>query len=426
VEDSIIEVAISSDEWNEICSQLEIHHALFYQLWQMSRPVMDESISTAAVRFDDVGNQVEFAFNPNFWKNLSVYERQFVICHEALHVIFNHGLRAVDAKDSRHCNIAMDVIVNHTLVNNFDFEREKLSIDQDLCWVDTVFKNKENVPADESFEFYYLLLDRKGSAERGDSEGPSNSIDNHDGLPGLGGEEWDKVVEKLNESLSEEEKSSIKDMLEQHTQETSKSRGTTSLGAWRFASTEKVKTKKKWETVIKKWSRKYMKRDEASVEQWARKARRYVLLPDDLILPSEMPEDHWSQDRIQVWFFQDCSGSCYNLKDRFFKAAKSLPKERFDVKMHTFDTQVFEIDMGKPQTKLWGWGGTSFTCLENYIQKYIKVNEVDYPKAVFVITDGYGNHVNPQKPENWYWFLSTSYRYCIPQTSSIFQLKDFE
>ena len=203
-----------------------------------------------------------------------------------------------------------------------------------------------------------------------------------------------------------------------------KQAGKGSLGAWHFVTKEPVKRKKKWETVIKKWSKKYMKKDTDSIEQWARLARRFALLPTDLMLPSEMDEDSWSQDRIQVWFFQDCSGSCIGLKDRFFRAAKSLPKDRFDVKMHTFDTSVFEVDINQGRVR--GGGGTSFTCMENYIQQYIKKHNQSYPKAIFVITDGMGNHVRPQHPENWYWFLSYNYKYCIPNESQIFMLNEFE
>jgi len=49
-----------------------------------------------------------------------------------------------------------------------------------------------------------------------------------------------------------------------------------------------------------------------------------------------------------------------------------------------------------------------------------------YPKAVFVITDGYGDQINPKKPKNWYWFLSNDYRRCIPDTCNVFNLSEFE
>jgi hypothetical protein len=186
----------------------------------------------------------------------------------------------------------------------------------------------------------------------------------------------------------------------------------------------KVKKKRKWETVIKEWSKQFTKTDDDSVEQWARTARRYAGISGDLFIPSEVDHDKFKEGRIQVWFFQDCSGSCIGLKDRFFRAAKSLPEDRFDVKMHTFDDEVYECDLEK--NAVYGYGGTSFECIEEYIQKYIKKNKQKYPKAVFCITDGYGDYVKPEKPENWHWFLSTSCVDYLPENSYYYELKDFE
>jgi len=439
--DAIEETTISPEEWTEISSQLEIHHALFYQLWQMGKPLFDKSIPTAAVRFNPEGQLVEFVFNPDFWNELTLTEKKFVICHESLHVIFNHGLRMINTKQGKKCNVAMDIIVNHSLVDNFGFKRSDLSMEAKLCWMDTVFKPEivAKIPTRQTFEFYYLLLkDPDNLAEgnqpsdadgSGGAGGLPETLDDHSQLPGMSNQDWGEVVKKLDETLSNEEKSGIKDLVEKHTQlpkdqKPGKGRGTQGMGAWHFVSKDPVKKKKKWETVIKKWSKKFLKKDIASIEQWARMARRFALLPTNLMLPSEVDNDSWSQDRIQVWFFQDCSGSCIGLKDRFFRAAKSLPKERFDVKMHTFDTRVFEVDIN--QGKVRGGGGTSFTCMEQYIQQYMKKHKVSYPKAVFIITDGMGNNVRPQQPENWYWFLSYNYRYCIPKESQIFMLNEFE
>lgn len=425
---------ITPEEWNLISSQLEMHHALFYQMWQMGRPSFDTGISTAAVRFDDEGKCIEFVFNPAFWQGLTLEEKKFVICHESLHVIFNHGIRMADTKQRRVANVAMDIVVNHTLIDKFGFKRDDLSMHEKLCWLDTVFDEEaiKEVPIRENqaFEYYYLkLIENDGAAMK--KGGVSESLDDHDGLEDIDPSEWDEIVDKLNESLSNEEKVAIRDVLEKHTEKDGDDKqggrqaGTGSLGQWSFVNPGQVSKKKKWETVIKRWSKRYMKRDEDTVEQWARTARRLSFITGQgLFLPSEVDNDSWSQDRITVWFFQDVSGSCIGLKDRFFRAAKSLPKERFDVKMHTFDTRVFEIDINANRVR--GGGGTSFTCMEQYIQRYIKANGEDYPKAVFVITDGFGNRVRPEKPENWYWFLSYNYRTCIPKESHVFMLNDYE
>ena len=113
------------------------------------------------------------------------------------------------------------------------------------------------------------------------------------------------------------------------------------------------------------------------------------LLPRKMFLPSEMEIDErdFEKTQIDVWFFLDTSGSCWNLKDRFFTAAASLPPERFNIRLFCFDTVVKETTL--ESKKVYGGGGTCFKILEEEIQKEIRQG-AEYPTGVFVITDGYG------------------------------------
>ena len=43
------DVRISNEEWMDISRGLEPYHGVFYQVWQMGRPIFDESIDTACV-----------------------------------------------------------------------------------------------------------------------------------------------------------------------------------------------------------------------------------------------------------------------------------------------------------------------------------------------------------------------------------------
>jgi hypothetical protein len=190
---------------------------------------------------------------------------------------------------------------------------------------------------------------------------------------------------------------------------------------WKLMSTKYVAPKRKWETVIKKWCTKQIKDSIKDVEQWTRTNRRFTFLDKELILPTEMEIDELEneKDKIQVCFFLDTSGSCMDLADRFWKAAKSLPENKFDIKLYCFDTRVYEVDIKKG--KLYGFGGTSFSILESYVKK-----AENYPKAVFVITDGYGDTINPKYPQRWHWFLSTSHTSCVNSNCNIYQLSNFE
>jgi hypothetical protein len=190
-----------------------------------------------------------------------------------------------------------------------------------------------------------------------------------------------------------------------------------------------VKKKKKWETVIKKWANTFLKQNDKDHEQWARVNRRFVGIQSsmsNMFLPSEMEIEEREEEKrkIKVVFFQDTSGSCSHLAERFFKAAKSLPTDRFEVELYCFDTRCYKTSL--ESGKLYGFGGTSFSILEQEVMKLCKGDLSKYPKAIFVITDGYGDPINPKKPKNWYWFLSHDYKHYIPDKCNIFKLNDFE
>lgn len=420
---------IDSSEWLEISRSLEDHHAVFYKIWQMGRPVFDETIPTACVNFDKEGKFVWFRFNPNFWDSLDLYNKLFVICHEALHVVLNHGSRSRDSGiNSSAANIAMDVVVNHSLVRNFLFDRDKVKNSLDYCWVDTVFKDRDPLPDEnETFEHYMNLFDVVyGDGMPGDGEGSGfKTVDDHSKMGG-----WEKVIKDLNDSLTEEEKESLQSTIQKHFQEEAKQNpkeAGTAKGGWVFAKTGHVKKKRKWETIIRRWALKHMKTTDKEVDQWARINRRMTMLPRDMMLPSEatveVPDNESS--RIEVWFFLDTSGSCWDLKDRFFAAAESLPEKRFDVRLFCFDTSVEETTL--KSRKIYGGGGTSFDILEKHVVNLMAKESKAHPEAVFVITDGYGNRIRPSQPKRWHWFLTADgSRSMIPQDCNIYSLGDFE
>jgi predicted metal-dependent peptidase len=427
------QIRISNEEWFEISQNLEPFHAVFYKLWQMGKPKFNEEISTAAVQFDENGGFIWFHFNPHFWKRLQLKDKLFVICHEALHVILNHGIRTKNSGKNRQAtNVALDVVVNHSLVNNFGFERRNIEDWQEYCWIDTVFKDRNpKPPENETYEYYYNLFDKVyGDGGMGDGDGESGPtlVDDHNML-GSDSDDWGKVIDELNKSLSAEEKKSLEKTIDKHFQKTdSNTKAGTGTGQWSFANVAKVKKKKKWETVIKKWSKKYILIKDKDEEQWARLHRRLSMLSRNMFLPSDMEVDEsdYEKTRIDVWFYLDTSGSCWDLKDRFFTAAMTLPPERFNIRLFCFDTEVKETTL--ESKKVYGGGGTSFKILEAEIQNEIKQGKIKkYPEAVFVITDGYGDTIKPEKPSNWYWFITSGgNKNCIQKDCNFYNLNDFE
>lgn len=409
------------EEFHNLSRELEKHHAIFDRLWGLGKPVFTDEIPTAAVYFDRVGECIDFKINKEFWESQSFLQKQFVIAHECLHVILYHGFRInnLNSNQARLANLALDIVVNHSLVDRFGFKREEADPENKLCWNDTVFKENPPEPG-RYYEFYYNLLE-KLEEEGGLPMGEGGTLDDHGGLESFNTPSFE---DKLQDVCSPDELESLSDFVQKETEDIDKEckeRGCNPGNMFCQADTSKVKAKKKWETVIKKWAKQYMK--DNTVEQWARRNRRMVFMPDSFMIPSDQDIEEYENDRIEVWFFQDTSGSCSGFVDRFFAAAKSLPKERFDIKMHCFDTRVFETTL--ESGKLYGFGGTSFSCIERYIQADCKKRGVPYPKAVFVITDGYGDRVAPEKPERWYWFIQGS-PYLVPKESKHFNLRDFE
>lgn len=405
--------------FHAIAHQLESHHVLFRQFWSLGTPVWSRHISTAGVGFDQDGQCVQFLFNPKFWSRLDDTSRLFVIGHECLHVILNHGARiksTFDSFDQRLANVAMDVVVNSLLVRQFGFNREELhpEVSEKGCWYEDIFD--EAVYAQEAayFEFYFHRLRERCQDGHGNPELPT-PFDDHEQIDRLPSHVVEGAVESAGEQMSPSE-----------AREWNESIGGGGEGGSQVYTVpvEPIDTSRRWETVVKDWVR--QRREMMFDEQWGRPNRRLQMMDQDLMLPSE----HWTismqgQDRIQVWFFQDASQSCEQHIERFFRAAESIPDDKFEVRFFAFDTTVTEVDMDDREVE--GGGGTSFKILGQYVRREIRENECDYPEAVFVLTDGYGNQVNLAYPERWHWFLTEVHttRH-IPSESHVYTLDDFE
>jgi len=472
-EEKSVTRVMSNDEFFALSRALEDRYAIFYKFWEIGKPIFSTKVPTAGVAFDHkTGDPLTFMFNPDFWERLTLYDRTFVISHEMLHIILNHGVRMRNADKFNHdvVNVCLDLVINELLVSKCHFSRNKITGSENYVWFDTLFEKNPNyngpVPEkDKSFEYYYVFVkehfpqvqinspgkgDGKdgekgkgggggdGDGEQNEGDGNFQTVDDHDGLSD---QELEEVIKEMNEYLDDSDKEEVKEIIEKHFQngeEAGEGDGDSPSGQqagnvpgniWTFSNVDvrKVKKKKKWETVIKKWVSSVLKSQFRDTEQWARLNRRFVSIGDgSLMFPSEMEiEDiFWDEDKIEVYFFQDTSVSCAHFKDRFFAAAASLPPEKFDIRMFCFDTSVYETTL--ESGKLYGFGGTTFTCIESKIQDVMQKEKTSYPKAVFIITDGYGNHVIPEKPDKWYWFLSCDYKNYIPAKSHTFLLKDFE
>jgi hypothetical protein len=469
------ELEVSMDQYFEIARGLQNHHELFHKFWNMGRPTLTRAIPTAAVAFDPTGTMLDFQFNPDFWAELTPYQRTFVICHEGLHVLLDHGKRAHDPLSSGNpmlahaANVALDTVVNHMLVEQFGFDRQLADPDNTAVWVDKLTKPGEPLlPSDLNYEFYYdyILTQLKKEAEeqsqqggnpqtgKGDGSGKGDpqpgegsgiptetNLDDHSNLPNMEEEpafarEVQDAVNGMNRDQQEKLKNAVAsdaepnkpgakgDELKQNS--VAKQAGTVAGGKVVLLPPLKPKRKPKWETVIKRWATHGIE-DFSTAESWFGMNRRTDMLTTgtDIILPVETEREAPEKTAIDVYFFLDTSYSCVSFGERFWKAAASLPPKRFRMKLFCFDTKTYPVNLKDRQLK--GFGGTAFQPIEDQIQRDLKNDVIKkYPGAVFLITDGHGSRVTPQHPERWYWFLTEQHKQYIPTESKTHDLKDFE
>ena len=416
---------MNTEEKLEIAQKLQSHHYFFRSFWDIGAPVVGkfDDLPTAAISFDTKGEALSFLVNEHFWNSLNETSKLFLVCHEMCHIVLEHGRRFseyIGTSEMERMNRAADVVINEMLCESFGFVREELDtrIKDEGCWLNTVFE-KTKVNPHESTEYYFNKL----KEEDPDCSKSFFSIDSH---LVMSDEELQSLQDFLGKNgVSDSIDADFIDKLpEKERQELSRSASGT--GSW-FSVQVKKKRKKKWESVIKKWES-LMKKDTINeTERWERVNPRYShIISDKIHLPTncKVLDEYKENNKIDVFFFLDTSGSCIGLKDRFFNAAGSLDPKRFNIRLFCFDTRVQETTL--KSGKVYGGGGTAFHIIETHIQSIMRTEKKKYPKAVFLITDGMGNPVKPEKPERWYWFLSYNYKNYIPEKSKTFMLSDYE
>ena len=447
-------------EYFDVLRELRQHHSLFAQFWTVGNLVEIDHprMPTAGIAFDKkTGEGLKFLINPNFWAKLSDHSKAFVIGHECLHVYFDHGRRSLGL-DPFLANLAQDVVINHYLVDVFGFKREELTFGESYCWRDTMFPDRDDIDPDRCFEYYYQKLQEQGGppqSGKGKGQGQSGEGTGQPGQPGKGAtnqtvdihdfmEDVDEemldalqdVVDDLMDRITPEEVENFEEVVESGNQEETdkmkeqqqKGAGGMSGGMKKRIRLGRVIKKPKWETVVANELGRLagMKRD-LDIELWTQPNRRIGTMDNNLILPATVNETVPVRDRVDVWFFQDTSGSCVDYAKRFFKAAATIPEDRFRVRMFCFDTQVYETTIASG--KLYGFGGTAFQPMEDSIQSIMNKEGCKYPQAVFVITDGdaWDGLISVEHPTKWHWFLTSGgTKSCIPGESKIYKLSDYE
>jgi len=434
-----------------IAQRLQAHHYAFRVFWDMAEIRYDEKINTICVRWNTETYEPSLLINREWWEEMNEESRIsqiFTILHECFHVLFNHVYRfakAFKTGEGEIVNIATDIVINEMLTNQFGFDRNALhenlynpnDPDKSGCWIDTVFReNAHKIERNKSSDYYIQKLkEMYPEMAKGTGEGSSTlggmGFDEHSVLSE---EEAENLVEALDQSgfmemLGEEFKKTVKESEESKELEKKGQLAGTGSGNWFSVQIQKRQIKQKWETVVKNHSRRLLATDMKLEERWDRIKPLYSPLMSKNRV--KLPFETWRIGPVEqekkglIYMFLDCSGSCIHLKDRFFKAARTVDPRKIDLRLFSFDTRTEELDI--KTGRVHGGGGTCFRCIEGQIQRCMSTDKTRYPDQVFIITDGDGTSVRPEKPDRWIWFLAgeETKRY-IPSQSKIYYLKDFE
>lgn len=391
-------------EFDRVVLHLLRFHSVFHTLWRVGRPVFDDSVPTAAIKFDREGNALLFVFNEEFWNSLDDYTRAFIICHECLHIILNHSARA-KGMDPEIANIAMDVAVNHSLVNNFGFNRESVTDANNYCWVDTVFDRP--VPESMSFEQYYMMLVN--------NEPPSVTlVDQHfddEGESHAGGKDFeDLICGELSDRLQQRELDTLRSKVRDGAFPGGAGSPGDPLipGTSSHTFTSSSVTRHFWDKMLEKIN------DAVQYElrpQFVFKQRRLSLLSPDFAMPHEHEVEKLLHTKLPLYLYLDCSGSCYHEKNRFFDLAMTIDQKTYAIELFSRTTIVEKmqrLDNGKYISTATD-GSDDFSAIERHIQECLKNGTVKQHPIVIHLTDGFDCSryvVQPSRPDLWFWLIT--------------------
>jgi predicted metal-dependent peptidase len=422
---------LTEDEFQAIAVSLEDYHAVFYRFWLLGSIWFDDSIPTACVRLPkNEGDKVEMRINPDFWAKHDHRGKLFIVCHECMHILLDHGIR--NGKDVKGAtpilvNKAQDITINEMIVDLFNFPRVDLQNWQNYCWIDTCFKHSALIQRNQSFTYYLQKLIQYGDEPPpGSGAGPTGGsiFDEHedDEEPTEAGKEAkESLAGKLAEELSADELDKLQGALPMSS-EAGKMRGSYKMQINRMARPVKLNVKK----LVSHLKRSRHKMQEFDVESFIKDDRRFnaVTIRRDVAIPGKHEGLKPKKGKLLTAMFMDVSGSCMDYFKNFEAIWKAfdLEKDTFDLRSFAFDTSVMEI---KPGVRLRVAGGTAFGIIEEKCQELSKEYN-RYPDCVIVVTDGQGTNVAPSAPKRWVWMITnTSYslKY-IPKGSRHYFLKD--
>jgi predicted metal-dependent peptidase len=312
-------------------------------------------------------------FSPDFLKELSDGELDFVLMHEVMHMALRHCLRGRHLEQMRF-NIACDIVVNSNILLSADMDEDSITLSKYGISMHTAPDGKEgfHYTAEQVYEMLPSMPDKPKRSGRNSASGFWDNHEKWQELPDdeYESEQWDHLLQTACEVIS--------------IREASQTYGGGPLMAQRLMRLGR-KSEIDWRTVLQEFLQ-----EEINDYSFSPPDRRFA--DSDFFLP-----DYNEKEEVpgKVWFLIDTSGS---ISDQAINAAYGeicSAIEQFGGKLEGLlsftESYVTEPISFHSITELMdikpiGGGGNDFSDIFRYMRNHMAE---DLPGYIVIITDGY-------------------------------------
>ena len=348
----------------ERCYKKMLIEKPFYGLFLLGlSKVVDKSVDTACVR--KRGINCELVINPDYWDSQDDTQQLNLLCHETLHIIFQHMFLWDSFPNKEVLGLATDCEVNSYL-NNLD-----------NSWVVPALWN---LPVKQGTKFYYEEILKQAPPQQQQQSGEGDSGDsqgNNDGMPQTKDDhsQWGKDFHECSDAEKQLIQNQINNQIKTAAEQTIKMRGTIPAELQEIVN-ELLKPKPR----IFDW-KSYFKRMLGSIYDInIKKTRR----KESVRFPKSAGIKH--KKKVSILVAVDTSGSVSNeeLED-FFSEITYIYKAVARITILECDAKIsanYEYT-GKWNGKVHGRGGTDFQPVIDYYRN----NKKDYASLIY-FTDG--------------------------------------
>lgn len=352
----------------------------------MMNKVWRNNLPTAGVSKNGINFQL--AINEQFFTDLPKLHREGLIQHEAMHIAYNHLTQWFNFPDRKIANIAMDLVINQTISDDYLPEGGmKLELFPEL-----------NLEPDQGTHYYYdRLTQAKKQKEQTGSSGSAaldSLLDQMEGGEGNGDIElpdhstWEEF-DGLSQSESRIMKAQLDRVLEQASDMTVKKRGTVpgNISDYLLALQQVEPPKFDWKGYLRLFIG-------TSAKVYIKKSRRKenIKFPDSAGIKIKRKQN--------LLLGIDTSGSVSESELlEFMSEIYHIWKTGVDVTIIQCDTRIRSIDeyKGTFEMKFHGRGGTEF----NPVLEYFNENRNKFNSLIYFTDGECYTDVKPRNPVLW-------------------------